>query len=212
MNINPDTPKDNRRKSNNNNLPVGSTKSKEQLKAERILQQAQAKDGKKTAKLEQRRKDGKTHTGPKAYLKDTATEMRASHKPDGREVGRWSMIVLLTIGVFAAFCAIIDNFISTPLIYWISGLNLGDGSYGPTDLALTIALFVFGAASAIGVMLHQGGESEGLSDSLATKLTGGSGQAQKNLNRITLICIVLFILTAIAMMIVFPQGSIIASS
>ena len=93
---------------------------------------------------------------------------------------------------------------------WATGLSVGSEEFGPFDIVLVVGMFASGIGSIVGVMMHQGGETEGLSDTVASRLTGGSGQAQKNLDKITIGCIAVFVLCLITMMIVFPHGSIVA--
>lgn len=183
------------------------TKTKEEIKAEEVLRRAEEKEKEKAEKLREKNKNG-GDKGPVKYIKDTGKELRAVTWPTKGELAKWSIIVLVTIGLLSLVLGVIDNFIAAPLMFALSDIRLGNDTFGIFDIALVVAFFAFGLASIVGVMLHQGGETEGLSDTVATKLTGGSGQAQKNLDRITLVCIILFVLVTVAMMFVFPLGTL----
>ena len=76
------------------------------------------------------------------------------------------------------------------------------------------AVIVIWAISAIGlivfVLLHSG-KGTGLSEAIAGSVYGGdtgTSIVEKNLDRITIIFAVVFLLSLIALMIVYPQGSI----
>lgn len=181
---------------------------KADAKAKELLEKAEAREKAKDAKARERRRNGKNDKGAVAYVKRTASEMKASYKPGPSELVRWCLIVIVTIVLFAVFCTLVDNFIATPLMYYIGEHQIGDGQFGPYNIALTVAFFLTGLASAVGVMLHQGGDAEGLSDTLADKMTGGSSTAQRNLDRITVVCIALFVITVVLMMVSFPQSTL----
>lgn len=183
-------------------------KTKEELQAEEILHRAEEKERNKQNRRNEKAKENKDNEGPIGYIKDTQQELKAVTWPTKKELLQWCIIVLTTVGVISLFCVLIDNFVATPLMVYASGLEVGSDNFGPFDIALVVGLFASGLGSILGVMMHQGGETEGLSDTIASKLTGGSGQAQKNLDRITVFCIIVFVLCLIAMMLVFPTGTI----
>lgn len=180
-------------------------RSAEEQRAEELLRRAQEKQKRRDERQAPTRVSGK---GPKAFVKGTIRELKLTTWPRPAELLRWCLIVIVTVALFAIGSMLIDNFIATPLMYWISSLDFGSQEFGPLDIALVVVLFLSGIGSIVGVYMHQGGETEGLSDTMASRLTGGSGQAQKNLDRITLICIVVFVACLVACMIVYPQGTI----
>ena len=177
----------------------------EEQRAEELLRRAQEKQKRRDERQAPTRVSGK---GPKAFVKGTIRELKLTTWPRPAELLRWCLIVIATVALFAIGSMLIDNFIATPLMYWISSLDFGSQEFGPLDIALVVVLFLSGIGSIVGVYMHQGGETEGLSDTMASRLTGGSGQAQKNLDRITLVCIIVFVVCLIACMIVYPQGTI----
>lgn len=178
----------------------------EEQKAQEILRRAQAKQSKRQkAKSNPDRITGK---GPAAFVKGTIRELKAATWPTIPELLRWCGIVILAVVLVSLLAMVIDNFLATPLIYLISDIRLGNGGFNWVNIALCVVLVITGIASVIGIYLHQGGESEGLSDTLATRLTGGSGQAQKNLDRITLVCIIIFVLCLLVMLMTFPEGTV----
>lgn len=180
-------------------------RSAEEQRAEELLRRAQEKQKRRDERQAPTRVSGK---GPKAFVKGTIRELKLTTWPRPAELLRWCLIVIATVALFAIGSMLIDNFIATPLMYWISSLDFGSQEFGPLDIALVVVLFLSGIGSIVGVYMHQGGETEGLSDTMASRLTGGSGQAQKNLDRITLVCIIVFVVCLIACMIVYPQGTI----
>lgn len=177
------------------------TRSREDERAEEILRRAQKKEREKSSKPSEKK-------GLAKVFSDTATELRATTWPRGGELLRWCIIVLATVTLFAVGSMLIDNFVATPLMYWISSFEWGSETFGPLDIALVVLWAISGVGAVAGVMLHAGGDTEGLSDTLATRLTGGSGQAQKNLDRLTIAFALVFVACLVVMMIVLPQGSI----
>lgn len=174
------------------------------VRAQEILAKAQEKERNRTSK------QPKEDKGAAAFVKGTIKELKLTTWPRPMELLRWCLIVIAVVALFAVGSMLIDNFIATPLMYWISSLEVGSQEFGPFDIALVVVLFLSGIGAIVGVYMHQGGDTEGLSDTMATRLTGGSGQAQKNLDRITLACIIVFIACLVACMLIYPQGSIIS--
>ena len=77
-------------------------------------------------------------------------------------------------------------------------------------IILMILLFVSGAGLIVFILLHSG-KGTGLSDMIASSVTSsqtGTSIVEKNLDRITIIYAIVFIVTLIVMMIVWPQGAI----
>jgi preprotein translocase subunit SecE len=151
--------------------------------------------------------DGKA----KNYTEEVIKETKRVTWPGRDEVLKWSLIVLAAIAFFTLFTFLVDNFIANPIVYGISGFASGEG-FGRKAIALTVAFFVSGLGTAIGVMLHSGGDQNGLSEGLSANLTGGSAVAEKNLDRITIVLALLFTATIICMMIWFPIGTIAATA
>lgn len=76
------------------------------------------------------------------------------------------------------------------------------------------AVIVLWAVSAIGlivfVLLHSG-KGTGLSEAIAGSIYGGdtgSSVVEKNLDRITIIFAVIFIICLLVMMVIYPHGSV----
>ena len=81
-------------------------------------------------------------------------------------------------------------------------------------ILLLILLFVSGTGLIIFILLHSG-KGTGVSDMIASSVYSsqtGTSIVEKNLDRITIILAIVFLLTTIALMIVFPQGDISSSS
>lgn len=175
----------------------------ENARAQEILEKAQKKERDRAAK------QPKEDKGAVAFVKGTVKELKLTTWPKAPELFRWCLIVVAVVALFAVGSMLIDNFVATPLMYWISSLDVGSQEFGPFDIAVVVVLFLSGLGSIFGVYMHQGGDTEGLSDTMATRLTGGSGQAQKNLDRITLACIIVFVACLVACMVIYPQGSIV---
>lgn len=143
----------------------------------------------------------------KRWCKGVKDETKRVTFPDKPELLKWSGIVIGTIAVFCALILVTDTYIATPLMYFLSDISIGNDTFGWLDIVLVVITFLSGILTIIGVMLHQG-EQGGLSDSVASKLTGGSGAAQKNLDKITIVCFLIFVTCLIVMMFAFPQGSL----
>lgn len=77
-------------------------------------------------------------------------------------------------------------------------------------IILMVLLIVSGAGLIVFILLHSG-KGTGLSDMISAAVyntSSGTSIVEKNLDRITIIFAVIFIVTLIAMMILWPQGSI----
>ncbi len=76
-------------------------------------------------------------------------------------------------------------------------------------IVLIVLLILSGLGLIIFILLHSG-KGTGVSDMIASSMYGsqsGTGLVEKNLDRITIICAIIFIVTLILLMIVYPQGS-----
>lgn len=181
-------------------------KTKEELRAEELLRRAQEKQRKRRETKAD--VDQMTDKGIPAFIKGTRRELKAATWPTPLELLKWCAIVIATVAFFAILSMVIDNFVATPLVYFISDFRIGNSDFGILDIVLVACLVLSGIASIAGIYMHQGGETEGLSDTIATKLTGGSGQAQRNLDKITLVFMIVFVACLIAMMVAYPVGYI----
>lgn len=80
----------------------------------------------------------------------------------------------------------------------------------PLLIILLILLAVSGTGLIIFILLHSG-KGTGVSDMIQSSFystQGGTSIVEKNLDRITIVLAVVFFLTLIALMFVYPQGSI----
>ncbi len=84
----------------------------------------------------------------------------------------------------------------------------------PLAIVLLVLLFVSGTGLVIFILMHSG-KGTGISDAIASSMYStqtGTSIIEKNLDRITIVCAVVFIVTLILMMIFFPVGTIQSSS
>ncbi|MBE5023804.1 preprotein translocase subunit SecG [Olsenella sp. DSM 107455] len=80
----------------------------------------------------------------------------------------------------------------------------------PLNVILTILLFLSGALTVILVLMHSG-KGTGVSEMIASSLYNsgtGSGVLEKNLNRLTVITTVVFVLCVVVMALTFPTGTL----
>lgn len=80
----------------------------------------------------------------------------------------------------------------------------------PLLIILLILLFVSGAGLIVFILLHSG-KGTGVSDMIQSSFystQGGTSIVEKNLDRITIILAIVFLLTLVALMFVYPQGTI----
>lgn len=80
----------------------------------------------------------------------------------------------------------------------------------PLLIIAIIALIISGIGLIIFILLHSG-KGTGISDMIASSLYStqtGTSIIEKNLDRITIVCAIVFIVALIVLMIVYPQGSI----
>lgn len=75
---------------------------------------------------------------------------------------------------------------------------------------MLVLLVVSGIGLIVFIMLHSG-KGTGISDAIASSMynsSTGTGIIEKNLDRITITFAIIFLLSLIVLMIIFPQGTI----
>ena len=75
---------------------------------------------------------------------------------------------------------------------------------------MLILLVISGIGLIVFIMLHSG-RGTGISDAIASSLyntSTGTGLIEKNLDRITIIFAIIFLLSLIVLMVIYPQGAI----
>lgn len=80
-------------------------------------------------------------------------------------------------------------------------------------LIIMIALLVFSGVGLIVFILLHSGKGTGISDMIASSVYSsqtGTSIVEKNLDRITIIFAVVFLLSLIILMVIYPHGSLIA--
>ena len=77
-------------------------------------------------------------------------------------------------------------------------------------IILTVLLIASGAGLIVFILLHSG-KGTGLSDMISAAVyntSTGTSIVEKNLDRITIVLAIVFMVTLIAMMVIWPNGSI----
>ena len=80
----------------------------------------------------------------------------------------------------------------------------------PLAIVFLILLFASGTGLIVFIMLHSG-KGTGISDMIASAVYSsqtGTSIVEKNLDRITIICVIVFAISLIALMLLYPQGTI----
>ncbi len=80
----------------------------------------------------------------------------------------------------------------------------------PLAIFLLVLLFISGTGLVIFILMHSG-KGTGISDAIASSMyssQSGTSIIEKNLDRITIICAIVFIVTLLLMMFCFPVGMI----
>ena len=80
----------------------------------------------------------------------------------------------------------------------------------PLVILLLILLVISGIGLVIFILMHSG-KGTGISDAIASSMYStqtGTSIIEKNLDRITIICAIVFMVTLILLMIFFPHGTI----
>ncbi len=83
----------------------------------------------------------------------------------------------------------------------------------PICIVFTILLVVSGIGLIAFIMLHSG-KGTGVSDMIASSVyssQSGTSLVEKNLDRITIIFAIIFIVSLLVLMLVYPQGTIASS-
>ncbi|MBR2836010.1 MAG: preprotein translocase subunit SecG [Coriobacteriales bacterium] len=82
----------------------------------------------------------------------------------------------------------------------------------PLVIFLTIVWFLSGIGLVVFILMHSG-KGTGVSDMIAGSMysnMGGTGTVEKNLDRITIACAVVFVLCLFIFMLIFPLGHVAA--
>ena len=79
----------------------------------------------------------------------------------------------------------------------------------PLLIVCLVLLFVSRAGLIVFILLHSG-KGTGVSDMISSSFYGNQGTSivEKNLDRITIVLAIVFFLTLVALMFVYPHGSI----
>ena len=79
----------------------------------------------------------------------------------------------------------------------------------PLVIILLLLLFVSGAGLIVFILLHSG-KGTGVSDMIASSMYANQGTSivEKNLDRITIVLGIVFFVVIVALMFVYPQGTI----
>ena len=80
---------------------------------------------------------------------------------------------------------------------------------GALNIALLVIMVISAIFTVILVLMHSG-KGTGVSDMISSSVYGSQGTSivEKNLDRITIVLAVVFFVTIIALMFVYPQGTI----
>ena len=104
-------------------------------------------------------------------------------------------------------------FVIKLVLIWLAvsvSSNLKEHFVGPLNVILLVIMFLSGLATILLVLMHSG-KGTGVSDMIASSMynaAAGSSIVEKNLDRITIICAIVFLLSLIILMIIYPQGTI----
>ena len=80
----------------------------------------------------------------------------------------------------------------------------------PLVIVFLILLVLSGIGMIVFILMHSGKET-GISDMIASSMYStqtGTSIIEKNLDRITIVCAVVFMLSLIVLMVIYPHGSI----
>lgn len=80
----------------------------------------------------------------------------------------------------------------------------------PLVIVLLVLLVLSGVGMIVFILMHSG-KGTGISDMIASSMYSsqtGTSIIEKNLDRITIICAVVFMLSLLVLMVVYPQGTI----
>ncbi len=84
----------------------------------------------------------------------------------------------------------------------------------PLLITFLVLLFISGTGLIIFILLHDS-KGTGVSDMIASSVYSaqtGTGVVQKNLDRITIVLAIIFLVTCVILMIIYPHGTISKSS
>lgn len=80
----------------------------------------------------------------------------------------------------------------------------------PLVIVFLVLLFLSGVGLIIFILMHSG-KGTGISDMIASSMYStqtGTSIIEKNLDRITIICAVVFLVSLLVLMVIFPHGTI----
>ena len=80
----------------------------------------------------------------------------------------------------------------------------------PLVIVFLILLVLSGVGMIVFILMHSG-KGTGISDTIASSMYStqtGTSIIEKNLDRITIICAVIFMISLLVLMVIYPQGTI----
>ncbi|MCI9128812.1 MAG: preprotein translocase subunit SecG [Eggerthellaceae bacterium] len=80
----------------------------------------------------------------------------------------------------------------------------------PLVIVFLVLLFLSGIGLIIFILMHSG-KGTGISDAIASSMYStqtGTSIIEKNLDRITIICAVVFLISLLVLMVIYPHGTI----
>lgn len=80
----------------------------------------------------------------------------------------------------------------------------------PLVIVFLVLLFLSGIGLIIFILMHSG-KGTGISDAIASSMYStqtGTSIIEKNLDRITIVCAIIFLVSLLALMILYPHGTI----
>ncbi len=83
-------------------------------------------------------------------------------------------------------------------------------SVGPLNIVFLILLFLSGIGLIVFILMHSG-KGTGISEMIASSMYStqtGTSIIEKNLDRITIVCAIVFMVSLVVLMVTFPQGTI----
>ncbi len=80
----------------------------------------------------------------------------------------------------------------------------------PLVIVFLVLLFLSGIGLVIFILMHSG-KGTGISDAIASSMYStqtGTSIIEKNLDRITIICAIVFLVSLLVLMVIYPHGTI----
>ena len=142
----------------------------------------------------------------KIKFSETTDELKKVSWPTKKQLFQWSLGVIAFLIVFGIIVYVFDSFAVVPVMTLLSGL-FDETTLNALNIALTVIFVLSGLLLMISIFMRSS-EDGGLSDFVSSNISGSTQFVERNLSKMTIILGIVFFVSAILLMMLFPHGTI----